>query len=253
MPNTATANVKIIDTAFYMPQLKRSRRIWLYLPTGYSKTRKHFPVVYMHDGQNLFDESSAFGEEWQVDETLDNMRAKCIIVGIDNGRERRLTEYNFHDNDKFGKGEGAKYVDFIVDTLKPYIDTTYRTLGDRANTFTAGSSMGGLISFYAALHSPETFGGAGVFSPSFWLVPDIAKDVAHRIRRHTIEQHYFFYAGGKEGEGMVENVEAVTEVLKGTKHIKCHTIIDPEGEHSEATWRTQLPPFYKWVRNHAGL
>lgn len=253
MQNTATQNVKVIDTAFYMPQLKRSRRIWLYLPTGYSKGTKHYPVVYMHDGQNLFDESSAFGDEWQVDETMDNLRAKCIIVGIDNGRERRLTEYNFHDHPEFGRGEGADYVRFIVNTLKPYIDTTYRTLPDRSNTFIAGSSMGGLISFYAALHCPEVFGGAGIFSPSFWLVPNIAEDVAQRLKKGALEQHYFFYAGGKEGEGMVEHVEAVVEVLKSREEIKCHTIINPDGEHSEATWRTQLPPFYAWVSSHALL
>src|SRR5687767_6897643 len=117
---TTSPNVHIIDEAFYMPQLDRYRRIWLYLPDGYEASDRSYPVIYMHDGQNLFEEWSAFSEEWCVDETLNELNARCIIVGIDNGGEKRLNEYNIYDHDEFGKGEGKKYISFIANTLKPY-------------------------------------------------------------------------------------------------------------------------------------
>lgn len=249
MEHTRTKNVTIIDEAFYMPQLGRSRRIWLYLPADYYKTAKEYPVIYMHDGQNLFDAAAAFGgEEWQVDETMNSLKARCIIVGIDNGGDKRLTEYNFFETQKFGRGEGKQYIEFIIDTLKPYIDTNFRTLPDRQNTFTAGSSMGGLISFLAALYYPQVFGGAGVFSPSFWLVPDLKKHVEQQLRHATIKQNYFFYAGGNEGAGMVEQVQTIAGVLKKSAGFSVHININPEGDHSEASWRAQMPEFYTWLR-----
>src|SRR5688572_5693584 len=143
--NTASPNVRIIDTAFFIPQLNRTRRIWIYLPEDYATGTKRYPVLYMHDGQNLFNEATAFAGEWGVDETLDTARKKCIVIGIDNGGLKRMNEYNPYDNDRFGKGEGKQYIDFIAKTLKPYIDKKYRTLKDKKNTIIAGSSMGGLI------------------------------------------------------------------------------------------------------------
>jgi len=169
-------NVHVIDEAFYIPQLDRTRRIWLYRPGDYDQSGKHYPVVYMHDGQNLFDQAIAFGEEWGVDETLNSMLADCIIVGIDNS-DNRMTEYNFRDNEEFGKGQGREYIDFIANTLKPRIDETFRTLPGREHTLLAGSSMGGLVSLYGALYFAETFDGAGVFSPSLWLVPDAKEEL----------------------------------------------------------------------------
>ncbi len=254
MEHTRTKNVTIIDDAFYMPQLGRSRRIWLYLPAGYYKSGKEYPVIYMHDGQNLFDAAAAFGgEEWQVDETMNSLKARCIVVGIDNGGDKRITEYNFFETQKFGKGEGKQYINFIINTLKPHIDKTFRTLPGRQHTFTAGSSMGGLISFLAALYYPQVFGGAGVFSPAFWLVPELKTLTEKEIKNTKLLQHYFFYAGGKEGDGMVENVEAITNGLKNSDRFSLHTIINPDGDHSEATWRNQLPHFYKWLEKHIAV
>jgi len=242
----------IIDPAFYMPQLGRSRRIWLYLPVDYHETDKRYPVVYMHDGQNLFDSEEAFGEAWRVGEIMDSMKAGCIVVGIDNGNEKRMTEYNFHHHKRFGKGEGKQYVEFIVQTLKPYIDNTYRTLSGRNNTYTVGSSMGGLISFFAAVYYPGIFGGAGIFSPSFWLVPGLMDEVKKQVAKKGLDQRFYFYAGGREGQGMVENVVDIAELLNTSTYYRIHTVINPEGEHTEATWRTQIPDFYHWMQ-HPGL
>ena len=170
--STASAQVIIIDTAFPIPQLCRTRRIWVYLPKDYSISRKSYPVLYMHDGQNLFENATSYAGEWGIDETMDAFKNACIVVGIDNGGVLRMNEYN-PNTSQFGKGEGRSYLAFIVENLKPFIDKTYRTLADSRHTYMAGSSMGGLISFYAGLYYPHVFGALGIFSPSFWIVPDI--------------------------------------------------------------------------------
>lgn len=127
--STASKNVHIIDTAFLIPQLKRVRRIWIYLPENYTTYR--YPVLYMHDGQNIFDDATSYAGEWEVDEFLDSAMVKsCIVVAIDHGGDKRMNEYNPYDNARFGKGEGSAYVDFIVKALKPFIDKKYNTLKD---------------------------------------------------------------------------------------------------------------------------
>ena len=158
--STASKNVQILDTAFLIPQLNRTRRIWIYLPPDYNyNTDKRYSVLYMQDGQNLFDDATSYAGEWGVDEFMDSLKyGQCIVVGIDNGGDKRMTEYNPYDNKKFGKGEGKKYIDFLVKTLKPFIDKNYRTLPGIQNTGIAGSSMGGLISLYAILQYPKVFG-----------------------------------------------------------------------------------------------
>lgn len=124
----------------------------------------------MHNGQNLFEDSSSYSGEWGVDEYLDSIKLKkCIVVGIDHGGGKRMNEYCPFDHEEFGKGEGAAYVDFVAKKLKPFIDKKFRTIRGRQHTFIAGSSMGELISIYAVLRHPKVFGGAGVFSPSFWV------------------------------------------------------------------------------------
>ena len=239
-------NVEVIDEAFYMPQLDRHRRIWVYKPTGYYQTDKQYPVVYMHDGQNLFDEAIAFGEEWGVDDTLNSMLAECLIVGIDNS-EHRMQEYNYNDHGEYGPGEGKQYMEFIVQTLKPAIDLNFRTLADRKHTQIAGSSMGGLISLYGAMHHPEIFGGAGVFSPSLWLVPDVAKDLKPLAEGNKdYPQRYYFYGGEKESEDMVENINKVADFLLAYPQYAVDVDILPEGEHSEYHWRNKFPDYYAW-------
>ena len=241
-------NVWIIDNAFYMPQLNRWRRIWLYVPEDYATSGKHYPVLYMHDGQNLFEEWSAYGEEWEVDETIDAMKEKCLVVGIDNGREYRLREYNIHDHAEHGGGQGKQYIEFIVQTLKPYIDTTYRTLADKEHTYIAGSSMGGLLSFYAGLLYPETFGKTGVFSPSFWLHQAIIEEMAANFKPANETQCWYFYAGEREGEEMAENTHKIAASLRA-KGLAVKENYLQDGDHSEKNWRDQFPDFYQWLHS----
>ncbi len=246
--NTANKNVHIIDTAFFVPQLNRTRRIWIYLPDDYSSSVKKYPVLYMHDGQNVFDEATAFAGEWGVDEAIDTLGLKIkesIVVAIDHGGKKRLNEYNPYDMEKFGKGEGDKYVDFLVKTLKPFIDKHYRTKKKKDDTFIAGSSMGGLISLYAILKYPKTFGGAGVFSPAFWVAPKLGDDIMKEGRK--VKSKIYFYAGQQEAESMVPDMLKIFETLHLVSKSKITTVIRANGKHNETDWRKEFPMFYEWI------
>jgi predicted alpha/beta superfamily hydrolase len=246
--STATKNVHILDTAFYMPQLNRHRRIWIYLPDSYANTRKNYPVLYMHDGQNLFDAATASFGEWGVDEALDTLGSQygeMIVVAVDHGGEKRINEYSPFDSAQFGKGEGDAYVDFLVQTLMPYINHHYRTKKAAKYTAIAGSSMGGLISFYAALRYPTCFGAAGIFSPAFWMNPQIKEYAAKRASK--VKGRMYFYAGQQESESMVPDMLSLFETVHQQSKAEMKTHIRAEGKHSEETWRDEFPRFYDWL------
>lgn len=248
---TASPQVKIIDTAFNILQLNRKRKIWVYLPKSYASSSKTYLVLYMHDGQNLFNEQTAFGEEWGVDECLDTLQQQtgkeCIVVGIDNGGDKRMNEYNPYDNDKFGKGEGKEYIAFLVNTLKPFIDNKYRTKKGPDYTFTAGSSMGGLISLYAVMQYPTVFGGAGIFSPAFWIAPQLFADAEKFTTQATPK--FYFYAGGNESATMVSDMQKMADILAKKTNYQMRRIVNPLGQHKESYWREEFAGFYKWLMN----
>jgi predicted alpha/beta superfamily hydrolase len=250
-PYTASPQVRILDTAFKIPQLDRTRRIWVYLPKGYATSSKIYPVLYMHDGQNLFNEQTAPFGEWGVDEALDTLQQKlgkeCIVVGIDNSRYR-LREYNPYDDARGNKGEGAAYMEFIVNTLKPFIDTKYRTKKGPENTFIAGSSMGGLISFYAMLQYPKVFGAGGIFSPSFWIAPQLFND-AEKFST-TGSPRFYMYAGKMEPPSMVTDNEKMTAILQKKQQYSIRLVTDPLGKHNEKSWRQEFASFYAWLMNY---
>ena len=119
--STALPGVRLLPELLAMPGLDRKRQVRLYLPPGYATSNKRYPVLYMHDGQNLFDEATAYAGEWKVDETLDALakegRLELIVVGIDNGQDKRMTELNAWTSQQFGPAEGREYTDFIVKEL----------------------------------------------------------------------------------------------------------------------------------------
>ncbi len=246
--HTASKQVHVIDTAFFIPQLNRNRRIWIYLPNEYENNKKQYPVLYMHDGQNIFDEYTASFGEWGIDECLDSLIAAgkkpCIVVGIDNGT-KRMNEYNPFAFSEFGEGEGDKYVGFIAQTLKPFIDKQYRTLSSKENTIIAGSSMGGLISYYAMIKEPQVFGKAGIFSPAFWTAPAI-KSLTDSLAG-KISGKFFFYMGAKEGDTYIKDMEAMEELLGEKSTAMIYSVVDEDGMHNEAAWRKWFPEFYCWI------
>lgn len=249
--SSASARVCIMDTAFAIPQLQRTRRVWVYLPEDYCDgNNKKYPVLYMHDGQNVFDDATSYSGEWGLDEFLDSTSLqKCIVVAIDHGGNKRMNEYNPYDNDRFGKGEGDLYVDFLAKTLKPFIDASFRTRKDHEDTYIAGSSMGGLISFYAVLKYPKVFGNAGVFSPAFWTTHGKIID-AIKEKGSKVKGKVYFYAGKQEGESMVSDMLRAFEEMTSVSKAKMTSVIRDDGKHNEPTWRKEFPLFYSFLFNN---
>lgn len=249
-PHTASSQVLLLDSAFKLKALGVKRRVWIYLPKDYATSKKRYPVLYMHDGQNLFDEATAAYGEWGVDELLDEYfdayAKSCIVIGIDNGLDKRIAEYNPYDNKKFGKGLGQKYIQSIVETLKPFVDKRYRTLKDKPNTWIAGSSMGGLITQWAVMAYPSVFGKAGIFSPSFPMTPMINTDVKTMLKGYNGK--LFYYCGGMESKTMVRDMDKVIASVKAVSSAaEIVRSIREEGRHSEQDWKTVFPEFIKMI------
>ncbi|HEY0019288.1 MAG TPA: alpha/beta hydrolase-fold protein [Longimicrobium sp.] len=256
VPSTASPSVSVLDTAFAIPQLGRTRRVWIYLPPDYATSTKTYPVLYMHDGQNVFDAATSYAGEWGVDETLDSLHAAgdwgAIVVAVDNGQQRRLHEYSPWTHPRHGGGEGDAYVDFLAQTLKPWIDARYRTRPDRMSTGVAGSSMGGLISLYAALKYPDVFGRAGVFSPAFWFAADSMYRYARAARPREGERFYFVTGAreGSEPEVYVRDHRRMVDTLAAAgfrpdAQVRAH--VREDGTHSEWFWRREFPAAYRWL------
>ncbi len=249
--STAASNVAVLTDSFYIPQLKRFRRIWIYLPPDYDSSKRAYPVLYMHDGQNLFDRMSSFLEEWEVDERLNNLFTKgdpgIIVVGIDNGGARRLDEYSPWKNKQYGGGEGEAYMEFIVNTLRPRIDSLYRTRKGPRHTGIMGSSMGGLISLFGGLSYPEVFGRIGVFSPSLWF-SDKVWDWMDTLQVADSTRIYLL-AGGQESHSMLENLRKCDSVLlsRGMARERLRIRVDPDGTHSETFWGPAFPAAYSFL------
>lgn len=245
-PHTASRGVTVLITPFMMPVLNRQRNVRLYLPPSYGTSDKHYPVIYMHDGQNLFDDATSYAGEWGVDETLNDMAARqgfeAIVIGLDNGGENRVRELNPFDHPKNGVGEGEAYLAFVVNTLKPVIDKQYRTLTGPENTAIIGSSMGGLISDYAIHRYPQVFGRAGVLSPAYWAAGPGIYDYAvqHPL---PLGARVYFSMGGKEGDSMLPDVQRMHAVMAAQRPepgaMALHVV--PEANHNEAAWRAELP------------
>ncbi|RXJ50622.1 alpha/beta hydrolase [Gelidibacter gilvus] len=244
----STASAQVSTFKIDAPQLHGEKKIWIYLPKAYSYSDKEYSVIYMHDAQNLFDAETSYVGEWYVDEYLDSISdAKSIIIGIEHGNEHRMDELTPFPNDKYGGGKAEAYLDFIINTLKPQIDTTYRTLKDAKHTTIFGSSLGGLLSFYALIKYPDTFGNAGIFSPSFWFSNRIFDFISETDI--SPNSRFYFLAGSEESEEMVLDQEKMVELLliKGVpkEHIK--NMIIEGGRHNEVLWQHNFPEAYQWL------
>jgi predicted alpha/beta superfamily hydrolase len=237
--STVVGNIIQLDKV-WSPQLENERDILVYLPPSYDEGELHYPVVYMHDGQNLFDEATSFSGEWEVDETLERLSRRgleAIVVGIPNLGEERLNECCPFDEAEQADARGELYLAWIVETLKPLIDRSFRTLPDRVHTGMMGSSMGGLITLFAFFRYPEIFGFAGVMSPSLWF--------AERAIFPCLEEapyvpgRLYLDVGTAEGEGVLEDARRMRDLLvqKGYRLGEDLLYIEEEGaEHTESAW-----------------
>ena len=248
--STQLPNVKVAAEDLTMTQLNTTRRIRIYLPSDYESSTERYPVLYMHDGQNLFDVLTSYSGEWEVDETMQQLeksgKLKLIIVGIDNSEDRN-SEYTPYVNDQYGGGKGAKYADFVVNELKPFIDKSYRTKSDRVNTGIMGSSLGGVISMYIGTEYSNTFGKLGIFSPSFWWSEKCYEQVENKgfVANTKIymnagqEEHKWITGGTKKMEKILEKAGYLDENLI-TKYVE-------GGTHSEAFWKIEFPKAVIWL------
>lgn len=249
--STAAPNVYIMDEDFMIPQLNRSRRVWIYLPPDYDTSGKDYPVLYMHDGQNLFDSNTSFSGEWQVDETLNAMAGEGIdvpvVVGIDNGGIYRIAEYTPWASQQYGGGDGEAYVRFIVETLKPYIDQNYRTLPGREHTGIMGSSLGGLISHYGALRYQQTFSKAGIFSPSYWFSDSVWSFIQNSPKQANMK--FYQLCGTLEGENTVAHMLRMSDSLEsaGFSQEEIFNKVVEGGQHNEALWRDNFREAILWL------
>ena len=249
--HTAVGNTYMLTEDFYIPQFNRNRRVWIYLPDSYFSSTDSFPVIYMHDGQNLFDAMYSFSGEWGIDESMAVLQIEgqqpAIIVGIDNGGVHRIDEYTPWSNPTYGGGSGALYIDFIIQTLKPFIDANFRTKSNRENTCLFGSSLGGLISFYGAIRYQDHFSKVGVFSPSFWFSDQIYSYVSNVGKTH--DMRFYFYAGAQESSNMTTNMLRMIDTLsiEGFMANEMQSYIHPSGTHAESYWRLAFPDAYRWL------
>ena len=245
----STASKQVSTFTIEAPQLHTTKKIWIYLPKNYDSTKKKYPVIYMHDAQNLFDAKTSYVGEWNVDEKLDSLNAEVIIVGIEHGNEKRIDELTPYKNTKYGGGNADNYLNFIVKTLKPEIDTKYRTKKNARNNGIMGSSLGGLVSYYAILKYPEVFGKAGVFSPSFWFNRKEINELTQKTPK--LKTKIYFLCGDNEGDADVIPDLNKIDSLISEKRCECMNLtkvrIVKGGQHNEKLWRDGFVKAYLWL------
>jgi predicted alpha/beta superfamily hydrolase len=251
------------------PQLGNRRDLYVYLPPSYDQGTRRYPVIYMHDGQNLFDRVISYAGEWGVDETMEALSQEgieAIVVGIPNKGKRRLDEYGpFRDERLREGGRGDAYLAFMVETVKPLIDRDFRTLPEREHTGIMGSSMGGLISLYGFFRHPESFGFAGAMSPSLWfaegaIFPYVAQapfapgklhlDIGTHEGPRAEQVSAETYAGR-----YVLNLRRMRDLLieKGYRDGQdINYEEEPEAIHNEAAWACRLPRALRFLLGGRG-
>lgn len=214
-----------------------TRSVLVLLPPSYAASSRRYPVLYMHDAQNLFDASTSFsGEEWRVDETMAALAREgieALVVAVSHAGRRRIQEYN-----PFGQGYGARYVDWLVGTLKPRIDSEFRTRPEREATLIAGSSMGALISAYAFFAHPLVFGGAGLFSPAFWVGHGAMEEY---IRRAPFVPGKLYLDHGTRESIALRPVVRLLQDKGYEPDVGLKYIVEKGARHTESAWARRLP------------
>ena len=232
---------------FSSPQLGDTRTLRIYLPPSYSQNPlKRYPVLYMHDGQNLFEAATAFGGvEWQVDETSNNLMNngqmdEVIVVGVDNGGADRIYEYTPCCDPQYGGGGADVYERFLLETVRPYINQNYRTLTTNKNTAIMGSSLGGLVSTYIARRNPAVFSKSAGLSSSFWWNGQaLTKQVEAATTKVLVN---FYIDAGTSSDGLTETTR-MRDALAADGHVQgkdLYYYVAQGAGHNEAAWAARL-------------
>ncbi len=220
------------------------RTVRVYVPP---RTRnERFPVLYLWDGQNVFEDDGSFAGGWRVHELMDRRargkRRAAIVVGMFHGGEERIAELAPFDSSRFGQGRADATLDWLTGTVKPHIDATLPTLPDRLDTLVGGSSMGGLTSLYAVFRQPQVFGRALVMSPSLWFAGGAIHEVV-RSSPFWASGRLYLDAGAREGRLAREATRLAEHLRHRGLRDRTHLYfrIDRRGAHNEAAWRRRLP------------
>lgn len=243
--------VHLISEEFEIPQLNKTRKVWALLPHDYHTSTEHYPVMYLQDAQNLFHEKSPYGN-WEIDKKLAVMAeykiGKIIVIAVEHADKERIIEYNV-GNTVLGPGQGKKYIRFITETLKPFVDANFRTKPDREHTGIGGSSMGGLVSIFSGIMYPEVFGKLMIFSPSLWVVPKIK--LSFLDMEEPQDTRIYLYAGGNESATMIDHVKNFRKRLLKREgfsdKMKVRLSINREGKHNETYWSDEFPKAIEWL------
>jgi len=238
----------VVHYPFFIPQLQRQRAIRVLLPRNYGKDHtRRFPVIYLKDGQNLFDPATAAFRHWRLQEFMAKqpLKRQAILVGIDHGGTDRGQEYAPYQRGKSG-GQGDAYLQFIEYTLKPFIDREYRTWAHREATGIVGASLGGLIAFYAGMRYSHIFGKVGALSPSLWYNPQV---IGLAGKSGALQSQIYVSGSKTEMGSMYSTLEKTYWSLKngGYPDTRIRVVARDRGSHSEAFWAREFKPMYEWL------
>lgn len=256
---------------FHSAFLEHDRDVLVWLPPGYDEVRdegsgrsfdtgvrhdgSRYPVLYMHDGQNLFEpETSFLGEHWRVAETATELIEAgriepLIIVGIYNTGEARIDEYTPIGDKRLGGGQADDYGRMIIEELKPLIDRTYRTKPDAANTGVGGSSLGGLVSLHLGFTHPAVFTKIAALSPSVWWG---RKTILKTIREARSKPPIRLWVdmGTAEGRKGLDDARLLKAALVGlgfTPDVDLRYAEYEGATHSEQAWSERVGPMLEWL------
>lgn len=243
----------------YSPQLENTRDLYIYLPPSYHYSSIAYPVLYFQDGQNAFDHAISYAGEWHADRTMQALAAEgreAILVFVPNMGEQRIREYNPFQSGAFEGGRGEDYLHFLVDTVKPLIDTDFRTLPDRLHTGIVGSSMGGLISLYGFFRRPDIFGLLCAMSPSLWVnynaVGETIQNAPYSWGRIYLDigGHELTPRSSKRNHAYVDSVRQFRDMIAQKGFVEGQTlrfIEDETGGHNEMAWGHRLPDAIRFL------
>lgn len=236
-----------LDTTFKFAGLKKPLKIQIYLPKNYSLSAKRYPVIYFPEGAYIFNDTIEEAQ-WQLNIIFDSLEAArrrtAIIVAVDAGiKNIGIYESLFNENDTTQMGN--QFVNFLSDSLKPFIDKNYRTLSDRKNTLIAGAGLNANLSYLAFLSRNETFGKAGLFSPSFALAPSLDKLTDSLAK--SISGKLFYYYGEKEDDPFQEKTEEIISNLGEKSSALIYNLTDTEGWGSAVFYKKYFSAFIIWA------
>jgi predicted alpha/beta superfamily hydrolase len=243
---------------FRSAALGTTRRVWVYLPPQYAaEPARRFPVLYLQDGQNVFDGATAFlaGKEWEVDETVERLSSEgriepLVVVAVESGGERRAFEYLPTRDPRVGDGGGADlYGRMLVEELKPWVDSRYRTKAGREDTAVAGSSFGGILSLYVGLRHPEVFGRIAALSTSVWVDDRFIVRFLEALPAKP-DTRVWTDIGTSEGSSALHEARALREALerKGWREGLDLRYVEAGGAvHDETAWAKRMPAVLEFL------